>query len=86
MLLLFGAAWFSAVSNVGVKTADYKKHIAAAEQYENQQIYYDAILEYKSALEDKPESGDLWLKIAQAYRNLGSDDEFEQACSQAIKS
>lgn len=84
MLLLFSAAWWSAVSNIGVKTADYKKHIAAAEQYENQQIYYDAILEYKSALEDRPESGELWLKIAQAYRNLGSDDEFEQACSQAI--
>lgn len=84
MIFLLGTAWWSTIDNFGVKKAEYRQHIAAAEKYEKQQIYYDAVLEYKNALEENPDQGDLWIKIAQDYRNLGSDDEFEEACNQAI--
>ena len=83
MIFLLGTAWWSTIDNL-VKKAEYRQHIAAAEKYEKQQIYYDAVLEYKNALEENPDQGDLWIKIAQDYRNLGSDDEFEEACNQAI--
>lgn len=79
MIFLLGTAWWSTIDNFGVKKAEYRQHIAAAEKYEKQQIYYDAVLEYKNALEENPDQGDLWIKIAQDYRNLGSDDEFEEA-------
>lgn len=84
MIFLLGTAWWSTIDNFGVKKAEYRQHIAAAEKYEKQQIYYDAVLEYKNALEENPNQSELWIKIAQDYRNLGSDDEFEEACNQAI--
>ena len=84
MILLLGTAWWSTLDNFGVKKAEYNQHIEEAEKYEAQQIYYDAILEYRSALEENPDNGEIWLKIAQDYKNLGEDDEFEEACNQAI--
>ncbi len=78
MIFLLGTAWWSTIDNFGVKKAEYRQHIAAAEKYEKQQIYYDAVLEYKNALEENPNQSELWIKIAQDYRNLGSDDEFEE--------
>ena len=84
MILLLGTAWWSTINNFGVKKTEYRQHIAAAEKYEKQQIYYDAILEYKNALEESTDQGEVWIKIAQDYINLGSEDQFEDACNQAI--
>ena len=44
MIFLLGTAWWSTIDNFGVKKAEYRQHIAAAEKYEKQQIYYDAVL------------------------------------------
>lgn len=85
MILLLGTAWWSTINNFGIKNTQYSRHLSEAEKYESQQIYYDAILEYKDALEEKPNNGELWIKIAQDYKNLGSDDEFEEACNKAIE-
>ena len=47
-------------------------------------IYYDAILNYQKALEYHPENMDIYLKIAEAYKNLGDENGFIQACTQAM--
>ena len=38
MIFLLGTAWWSTIDNFGVKKAEYRQHIAAAEKYEKQQI------------------------------------------------
>ncbi len=84
MLLLFGAAWWSAIHMTFARPAQYLAHLKNAQQYENKEIYYDAILEYRQALEYQPESIDIILKIADNYKALGNDQEFEEECNRAI--
>lgn len=84
VFLLFCTAWWNAVNGLTEKPALYREHIRKAEQFEEQEIYYDAILEYQNALAYSPENMDLYLKIARAYKNLGNIDGFEETCRTAI--
>lgn len=85
ILALFCGAWWSAVTTSIEKPIQYRVHIRQAEEYEEKEIYYDAILEYQDALEYDSDNMELYLKIAQDYKNLGDMENFEQTCSQAIQ-
>ena len=82
--LLLGGAWYSAVSNYLEKPQEYHALIKTAENMEEKEIYYDAILNYKAALEYQPENVDLYYRIADDYEKLGEDENYEQTMQEAI--
>lgn len=62
----------------------YQNYLKEAARYEKEEIYYDAILAYQKALEVRPGSMELRLKMAEDYKRLGDGQGFENACGQAI--
>ena len=79
-----GLAWWTTFSSAVQKPAEYQSYLAEAQKNEKKGIYYDAILNYQKALEYHPENMDIYLKIAEAYKNLGDENGFIQACTQAM--
>ena len=71
---LLGLAWWTTFSSAVQKPAEYQGYLAEAQKNEEKGIYYDAILNYQKALEYHPENMDIYLKIAEAYRNLGDEN------------
>lgn len=84
VLLLFGAAWYTTVRTAVEEPMKYQNYLKEAARYEKEEIYYDAILAYQKALEVRPGSMELRLKMAEDYKQLGDGQGFENACSQAI--
>ncbi|MDO4273481.1 MAG: WG repeat-containing protein [Eubacteriales bacterium] len=84
VFFLLSAAWWIAFTAAVEKPGEYKQCLEQAKKYEEKEIYYDAILAYKRALEYKPENMGIYLKIAGAYRKLGDGSGFENVCNQAI--
>ncbi|MDC7289638.1 WG repeat-containing protein [Blautia schinkii] len=84
VFLLFVLACVSTADTSLEKPAEYKKCLLEAEKFEEKEIYYDAVLAYKEALNYAPESMEIHLKIAENYRNLRDADGFEDACNAAI--
>ena len=70
MIFLLGTAWWSTIDNFGVKKAEYRQHIAAAEKYEKQQ-------ETKKLLETMKGQEDITLdgKKMLLYCNIGSPED-----------
>lgn len=81
---LLGLSWWTTFSSAVQKPAEYQSYLAEAQKNEKKGIYYDAILNYQKALEYHPENMDIYLKIAEAYKNLGDENGFIQACTQAM--
>mgnify|MGYP000394041338 CR=1 FL=1 len=84
VLLLLGGAWYSAVSNYIEKPQEYQKLLENAQEMEAKGIYYDAILDYQEALKYNPKNVNLYYKIAEAYEQLGEDENYEQMMLEAI--
>ena len=84
VLLLLGGAWYSAVSNYIEKPQEYQKLLKNAQEMEAKGIYYDAILDYQEALKYNLKNVNLYYKIAEAYEQLGEDENYEQMMLEAI--
>lgn len=83
ILFLLGASWVTTIQTAVEEPAKYKAYLKTAAEYEKQQIYYDAILAYRGALEYKPKNMEIYLKMAQAYKALGNEAGFEETCRKA---
>lgn len=70
--LLVGA-WYTTFTSAVEKPMEYKKCLQQAQKNEEKGIYYDAILEYKKALEYDGDNRNIYMKIAEDYRNMGDD-------------
>lgn len=81
---LLVTAWYTTFTSVIEKPMEYKKYLQHAQKNEEKGIYYDAILDYKKALEYGKDSRNIYMKIAEDYRNLGDDAGFVEACNNAI--
>lgn len=68
--LLVGA-WYTTFTSAVEKPMEYKKCLQQAQKNEEKGIYYDAILEYKKALEYDGDNRNIYMKIAEDYRNMG---------------
>ena len=77
--LLVGA-WYTTFTSAVEKPMEYKKCLQQAQKNEEKGIYYDAILEYKKALEYDGDNRNIYMKIAEDYRNMGDDSGFVDAC------
>jgi len=64
--------------------ADY--YAMLANLYQRQHHYDEAIVFYRKALNVKPDSGEIWIGIALAYRETGETDNSEMAFNKAISS
>ena len=84
VVFLLGLSWWTTFSSVTEKPMEYRKHLEEAQKYEEKEIYYDAVLEYQKALEYAPDNGNIYLKIAENYKNLQEETAFIQACNDAI--
>lgn len=81
---LLVAAWYTTFTSAVKKPMEYKKYLQQAQKNEEKGIYYDAILEYKKALEYDGDNRSIYMKMAEDYRNLGDDNGFVDACNSAI--
>lgn len=81
--LLVGA-WYTTFTSAVEKPMEYKKCLQQAQKNEEKGIYYDAILEYKKALEYDGDNRNIYMKIAEDYRNMGDDSGFVDVCNSAI--
>lgn len=84
VMILLGGAWYSAASNYVKKPQEYQRLISNAKKMEEKGIYYDAILNYKAALEYKPENEQLYYSMAEDYKKLGEDENYEESMKQII--
>ena len=69
--LLLGLSWYTAISAAINNPKEMQAHLEAAEAYEAQGIYVDAITEYEAALIYEPENLEISMKIANAYLKKG---------------
>ena len=81
--LLVGA-WYTTFTSAVEKPMEYKKCLQQAQKNEEKGIYYDAILEYKKALEYDGDNRNIYMKIAEDYRNMGDDSGFVDATVRSL--
>lgn len=65
-------------------TADYNKHIKAAEKYLEKDILIDAVSEYRQALSIKPNDYDTAIKLAGLYKQMDNSSQMIWAYKAAI--
>ena len=81
---MLGAAWYTTFTSAVEKPAEYRKYLQEAQKNEGKGIYYDAILSYKEALKYDEDNRNIYMKIAEDYKNLGDESGFVDACNSAI--
>lgn len=65
-------------------TVDVDALVQKAQQYESQEIYYDASLLYEQALEAQPDNYEIALKYADMLKIMGMEDQYLSACERAM--
>ena len=79
VLLLWGTALYTTVSTSVQKPLEYKKYLeSSGKKFEKKEIYYDAILSYKKALEYRPDNWELYLNIADNCLLLGNEERLRK--------
>lgn len=73
-------------NNIQNITPDGDYYAMLANLYQRKHLYDEAIIFYRKALNVKPDSGEIWIGIALAYRETGETDNSEMAFNKAIRS
>ena len=85
-LIIFTAiAWIGAFKGQIENVTAYDDYLKKAAAYEEKGIYIDALENYKKALELNSKEGDLVLKIADMYYELGDTNGFITMCDEMIE-
>lgn len=72
MIIMTGAAWYVNLTAFINEPKEYQAHVKKADEYYEKGIYVDAITEYESALEYRPDNMEIKMNLAKAY--LGNED------------
>ena len=89
MVALLFVSWNNVTKyNTAIKQ-QYEQHLAAAKNYEEKQIYIDAVAEYEQVLALDPDDYDVAMKIQELYRLLNTNglytEQYLAACERAKK-
>ena len=71
MIAVIALGWFVIIQNKNAKPREIQKHLELAQKKEEQQIYVDALAEYKTALELDPERIDVYQKVVMLDYKIG---------------
>lgn len=77
MIAVIALGWFVIIQTKNAKPREIQKHLELAQKKEEQQIYVDALAEYKAALELDPERIDVYQKVVLLDYKMGQFSEFE---------
>lgn len=84
MIVLMGLSWVLVVKNQIENNQKYENYIEEAKEFEEKEIYIDAIASYEKILKINPEDYDIAVRIAQLYYKMGRYNDYETACASAI--
>lgn len=84
MIVLMGLSWVLVVKNQIENNQKYENYIEEAKEFEEKEIYIDAIASYEKILKINPEDYDIAVRIAQLYYKMGRYNDYEAACASAI--
>ena len=82
---MLGLSWYTAVSEAVNNPKKVQEHLQKAAELEEKGIYVDAVTEYEQALEYAPEDSDIYIRMADAYRNGGDSRKFTSTCEKAAE-
>ena len=82
LMLVF--SWQNVLSYKGQISSEYNRHMSTAEKLEKKKIYIDAVKEYETACNMRPDY-ELAMKIAGLYKELEDESSYIDACQNAIK-
>lgn len=74
LIVLLAAAWYSNLSSIINAPLNYKSNLKQAKKYEDEERFQYAIEEYEKAISYKPENKELYEREADAYENLGDEE------------
>lgn len=77
MIAVIALGWFVIIQTKNAKPREIQKHLELAQKKEEQQIYVDALAEYKAAFELDPERIDVYQKVVLLDYKMGQFSEFE---------
>lgn len=84
-IAMLGLSWYTAVSEAVNNPKEVQRHLQKAAELEGKGIYVDAVTEYEQALEYAPENADIYIRMADAYRNSGDSRKFISTCENAAE-
>ena len=84
-IAMLGLSWYTAVSEAVNNPKKVQEHLQKAAELEEKGIYVDAVTEYEQALEYAPEDSDIYIRMADAYRNGGDSRKFTSTCEKAAE-
>ena len=85
MVLMLGISWYNVSNYKSSLNAEYNMHINAAEEYEEKEIFIDAVKEYEAALKVRPTDYNVAMKIVDLYDKLDDRTSYMKACQNAIE-
>ena len=84
-IAMLGLSWYTAVSEAVNNPKKVQEHLQKAAELEEKGIYVDAVTEYEQALEYALEDSDIYIRMADAYRNGGDSRKFTSTCEKAAE-
>lgn len=86
LVLIVGllASWKAAFGVLGKEEREFQAILQKAKKLEEDEIYIDAVVQYRNAFSIRPKDYDVALKIVEMYEKLGMIDEYISACKKAI--
>lgn len=85
MIAVIALGWFVVIQTKNAKPREIQKHLELAQKKEEQQIYVDALAEYKAVLELDPERIDVYQKVVMLDYKMGQFSEFETQANALLK-
>ena len=77
-------SWKAAFDVLGKEEREFQMYLKKAQEYEEDEIYIDAVKQYQNALSVRPKNYDVALKIMEMYQKLNLPDEYLVACKRAL--
>lgn len=84
LLLMLTVSWANVAGYNKELNEEYNRHLKSAENYISKEIYVDAIKEYKTALDLRPNNYEIAMKVVELYDKLDDKNNYIKACQTAI--
>ena len=84
-IALLALSWFASISKMLSSPKELQAHLDKAEDYEEREIYVDAIAEYEVALQANPDDVSILLKMAKDYLLIEDERKYTATLERAVE-